>query len=75
MNPPRSLLLLFASVLTAAAAAPWAAGPIRVHAGGQYLQQADGAPFFWLGDTAWLLPQKLNREEVKTYHLIEAVRP
>ena len=67
MKTLRSLLLFFASVLTATAAAPWAAGPIRVHAGGQYFQQADGAPFFWLGDTAWLLPQKLNREEVKTY--------
>jgi hypothetical protein len=67
MKTLRSLLLFFTSVLAAIAAAPWAAGPIRVHAGGQYFQQADGAPFFWLGDTAWLLTQKLNREEVKTY--------
>lgn len=67
MKSLRSLLLFFASVLSLAAATPWSAGPLRVHAGGQYFQQADGAPFFWLGDTAWLLTQKLNREEVKTY--------
>jgi hypothetical protein len=67
MKTLRFLLFFFAGVLTASAAAPWAAGPLRVHADGQYFQQADGAPFFWLGDTAWLLPQKLNREEVKTY--------
>ncbi len=70
MIPPmktlRALLLLLASALPLAAA-PWDSGPLRVHPGGQYFQQADGQPFFWLGDTAWLLPQKLNREEVKTY--------
>lgn len=28
---------------------------------------ADGRPFFWLGDTAWLLLSKLNREETEKY--------
>lgn len=30
--------------------------------------QQDGTPFFWLGETAWLMPQRLHREEV-TYYL------
>ena len=27
----------------------------------------DGKPFFYLGDTAWLLFQRLNHEEVEEY--------
>ncbi len=27
----------------------------------------DGRPFFWLGDTAWLLFQRLNDDEIATY--------
>ena len=27
----------------------------------------DGEPFFWLGDTAWLLFQKLTEEEIGVY--------
>lgn len=34
---------------------------------GRLFEHADGTPFFWLADTAWLITQKLNREEVKTY--------
>lgn len=61
-------LLLSLSLAPAAQAAnPWDAGPLRVAANGRYLQQADGQPFFWLGDTAWLLVQKLSREEMKAY--------
>ena len=29
--------------------------------------QLDGKPFFWLGDTAWLLFQKLTYEEALIY--------
>jgi hypothetical protein len=28
---------------------------------------ADGRPFFWLGDTAWELFHRLNREEATRY--------
>jgi hypothetical protein len=31
------------------------------------LQTSDGAPFFWLGDTGWLLFQKLDRAETERY--------
>ncbi len=33
----------------------------------RFLQTADGQPFFWLGDTAWELFHRLNREEATTY--------
>ncbi|WP_181151532.1 DUF4038 domain-containing protein [Sphingobacterium gobiense] len=32
-----------------------------------YLQTSDGKPFIWIGDTAWELFHKLNREEVDHY--------
>lgn len=40
---------------------------LQVSENSRYLQYADGTPFFWLGDTGWLLPQSLNRGEVKGY--------
>lgn len=33
----------------------------------RYLQTSDGRPFFWLGDTAWELFHRLNREEATRY--------
>lgn len=32
----------------------------------RYLYE-DGKPFFWLGDTAWLLFEKLTVKEIKLY--------
>ena len=32
-----------------------------------YLLKKDGKPFFWLGDTAWELFHRLNREEARQY--------
>src|SRR5437899_7183174 len=40
---------------------------LRVSANGRYFVDQDGKPFFYLGDTAWLLFQRLNREEVEEY--------
>ncbi len=40
---------------------------LRVHAEGRFLQTDDGRPFFWLGDTAWELFHRLNREEAIHY--------
>lgn len=34
---------------------------------GKRFLTADGKPFFWLGDTGWLLLGKLNREETEKY--------
>jgi len=34
---------------------------------GHFLQYSDGQPFFYLGDTAWELFHRLNREEAELY--------
>ena len=41
--------------------------PLRVHEGGRFLITADDQPFFWLGDTAWNLCAKLDRDEALKY--------
>lgn len=46
---------------------PWTHGALRVTNDGHYLQHTDGTPFFWLGDTGWLLPQRLDRYEAAYY--------
>ncbi|MCM1521038.1 MAG: glycoside hydrolase family 140 protein [Muribaculaceae bacterium] len=46
---------------------PWQHGPLRVSDNGLYLQHTDGTPFFWLGDTGWLLPERLDRDEAGYY--------
>lgn len=46
---------------------PWKNGKLEVSAEGRYLKHQNGQPFFWLGDTGWLMPQRLNREEVAFY--------
>jgi hypothetical protein len=43
--------------------APWQHGPLRASDNGRYIQHEDGTPFFWLGDTAWELFHRLDREE------------
>lgn len=40
---------------------------LRVHPEGHYLMTAEERPFFWLGDTAWELFHRLNREEAIDY--------
>ena len=39
---------------------------LRVSKNGRYLMQGD-RPFFWLGDTAWLMLQKLDEPQMRTY--------
>jgi hypothetical protein len=41
--------------------------PIRPDSGGHYLATDDGRPFFWLGDTAWLVMHRGTREEASYY--------
>ena len=57
------LLLLLGGELTSASAQgksgiykPWRHGRLQVSKENRYLMNADGTPFFWLGDTGWLLP-------------------
>ena len=40
---------------------------LRVSADGRHLETVEGDPFFYLGDTAWELFHRLNREEAEAY--------
>ena len=67
------LLMVEGGLLSAAAQSkssvykPWSHGQLKVSKENRYLMNADGTPFFWLGDTGWLLPEKLNRDEAAYY--------
>jgi hypothetical protein len=71
MHSSRSLIRVIAfSVVLASLAAAASAGPLpalRVSDNRRFLVQADGTPFFWLGDTAWELFHRLTREEADRY--------
>jgi hypothetical protein len=40
---------------------------IKVHSDGRYLIWDDGKPFFYMGDTAWEMFHKLDRDEIEYY--------
>ncbi|MCB0841572.1 MAG: DUF4038 domain-containing protein, partial [Bacteroidetes bacterium] len=40
---------------------------LKVSENGRFLSKEDGTPFFYLGDTAWELFHRLNREEATEY--------
>ena len=61
------ILFLFLSLPLRAVEKPWSHGRLQVADNGLYLQHEDGMPFFWLGDTGWLLPQRLDRDEAQHY--------
>lgn len=62
----RRLLISFLTLaVTHAAAADH--GQLKVSANHHYLEFTDGTPFFYLGDTAWELFHRLNREEATKY--------
>ncbi len=59
----RALLpFLFASFVLSAQT-----GDLKVAPNHRFLTYADGKPFFYLGDTAWELFHRLNREEAEKY--------
>lgn len=43
---------------------PWENGTLRVDQTGHYLKNGD-TPFFWLGDTAWDLLQRLTLPQAR----------
>jgi hypothetical protein len=49
------LVVAALALLGAAAPAVHGAERLRVTPDGRWLERADGTPFFYLGDTAWLL--------------------
>ena len=46
---------------------PWENGKLQVSEENRYLKHENGTPFFWLGETGWLLPERLNRDEAAYY--------
>jgi hypothetical protein len=60
------IAIQFCSIL-AVQCQPWKNGKIIVSGNDRFLQYENGLPFFWLGDTGWLLFQKLDRNETKIY--------
>ena len=56
-------LLAYGGALAAQAAAP----RLKISDNHRFLVKEDGTPFFYLGDTAWELFHRLNREEADRY--------
>ena len=63
MALPRLLLLMLFAACAVSAATP----RLRVSDNHRFLVFEDGRPFFYLGDTAWELFHRLNREETERY--------
>ena len=64
------VMILSLALLTMSAQAgnkPWDNGKLRVSDNQRYLQFENGQPFFWLGETGWLLPERLDRAEAEWY--------
>jgi len=68
---PRKLIAIAAVLLNCALLAPSLRGAnlprLQVSENHRFLVTEDQRPFFWLGDTAWELFHRLNREEAELY--------
>lgn len=64
--PHLKLMLLFIFILASELSAQ-NVSCLQPDSSGHYLRNADGTPFFWLGDTAWELIHRLSKEEIITY--------
>jgi hypothetical protein len=61
------LSLLITPLLSVSVSASSAGKRLQVSENRRFLVYEDGSPFFYLGDTAWELFHRLNREEAETY--------
>ena len=62
-----AFLFLLLSLTVSGANKPWDNGELRVSDNNRYLVFANGEPFFYMGDTGWLLPERLDRSEAEFY--------
>ena len=46
---------------------PWDNGRLKVSDNQRFLMHENGTPFFWQGETGWLLPERLDRAEAEWY--------
>jgi hypothetical protein len=69
MNARFPTAFLFVAIVCAIAGAAAAAEPARLKVSDnrRYLVHGDGTPFFYLGDTAWELFHRLDREQATRY--------
>ncbi len=58
-----AILLISCNSVTVKESSP----KLRVSDNKRFLETEKGDPFFWLGDTGWMLFSKLNREEAEKY--------
>lgn len=63
----RQFLLVSLSIFIALISHSVSGQSLSVSENQRYLVQNDGTPFFWLGDTAWELFHRLDREEATRY--------
>ena len=61
------LMLLALSTQAAKVYKPWSNGKLNVSENQRYLVHENGTPFFWLGNTSWLMPERLNRDDVEFF--------
>ena len=61
------LLVVTAHAVAAAQGVELTPTRLRVSDNGRHFVDASGLPFFWLGDTAWMLFQKTTREQADLY--------
>lgn len=61
------LCLVCCGITTAQGAKPWDNGRLKVSENHRYLIHENGTPFFWLGNTAWLISERLTRDDVEFY--------
>jgi hypothetical protein len=59
--------LLYSSLFFLSCTAQAQVQPLKVSPNGRYFMTTNGKPFFWLGDTGWLLFSKLKRGEALQY--------
>ncbi|MEZ5402018.1 MAG: glycoside hydrolase family 140 protein [Bryobacteraceae bacterium] len=63
----RILAIATAAAVCGAQPGPGVPPKLRVSQNRRFLETADGRPFFYLGDTAWELFHRLNRQEAARY--------
>ena len=61
------LVMGIMAVKAAKESRPWDNGRLVVSSNQRFLQFENGKPFFLLGETAWLMPERLDRNEVQFY--------
>lgn len=67
-----SMMLMLALMVAATAFAqgnkkPWDNGRLKVSDNNRFLMFENGSPFFWQGETGWLLPERTDRAEAAYY--------